>query len=414
MTRFTVFGGAEVEAFLDSLTQQAARTVGKLLKPEQIRVLALIGGYGRGEGGVERLPDGSERPHNNLDFLLIATENEVEAVRARKHELDAALHALGTSSGIGMDLGIVSEGQLTKAACLVMWYDCRFGHRTLLGDATFLPSLSRFTAEAIVPWDIRNLLVNRGTLLVINGAMQDRGARTVTETRAQWRHTVKAVIGYGDALLYFLGAYDWSYVEKQKRMAARTDVPESFRKLYDDAMQFRFLPDYTAVATSPLADLSALLPAVEKVHQLCESHRLGQNSLTWEDYPNRVLEQAARDALRGGPRTLASALRRAVRGERSELSTAGLSPLSKLGLRLGGERERMAATFPVVAYNLPSGREQAATLLGAANTSPEALRRAYLRTWGRFGDTNFESVVKKLGLVLQEPTATPTQERKAA
>jgi len=414
MKRFTVYGGAEVEASLDQLTRQAADTVAKLLKPEQVRTLALIGGYGRGEGGVERLPDGGERPHNNLDFLLIATESAVEAVRAQKPELDAALHALGSAAGIGMDLGIVSEAQLTKATCLVMWYDCRFGHRTLLGDAAFLPSLTRFTAEAIVPWDIRNLLVNRGTLLVINAALQDQETRTVAETRTQWRHTVKAVIGYGDALLYFLGAYDWSYVEKQKRMAARTDIPERFRKLYDDAMQFRFLPDYSAVARSPLADLPSLLPTVERVHQLCESHRLKVRDLSWDGYPSRVMEQAARDALHGGPRTLASAARRAVRGERSELSTDGLTPLAKLGLRLGGERERMAATFPVVAYELTAGREQAAHLLGAANTSPAALRRAYLRTWGRFGDTNFESVVKKLGLVLQEPSSIPTQERIAA
>src|SRR5690606_3500364 len=119
--------------------------------------------------------------------------------------------------------------------CLVMWFDMRFGHKVLLGDPSFARGLDRFRLSRIEPADVRNLLVNRGTLLVINDLLFDGpGGNDEAARRTALKHAMKAVIGYGDALLYFLGEYDHSYVEKQRRMRIRRDVPAAFRDLYDE------------------------------------------------------------------------------------------------------------------------------------------------------------------------------------
>ena len=69
--RFTVRGGEAVERLLTELVAAAAARVDEAIAASEYRALVMIGGYGRGEGGVQ-IVDGVERPHNNLDFLLIA------------------------------------------------------------------------------------------------------------------------------------------------------------------------------------------------------------------------------------------------------------------------------------------------------------------------------------------------------
>ena len=101
---------------------------------------------------------------------------------------------------------------------------------------------------------------------------------------------MKAIIGYGDALLFFLGDYDWSYAEKQRRMRARTDVADELKTLYDQALEFRFAPDYAPWLAMDLDALMARLRVqLEPVCRLCESKRLGVANLAWRQYPQTFL-----------------------------------------------------------------------------------------------------------------------------
>ena len=75
LDRFTARGGPEVEARIRGAVSEAADVMRAVLRPEEYRAVVLLGGYGRGEGGVE-LRDGEERPHNNLDFLVIGAVSD--------------------------------------------------------------------------------------------------------------------------------------------------------------------------------------------------------------------------------------------------------------------------------------------------------------------------------------------------
>lgn len=395
--RFTLRGSPAVEHLIGELVKQAGAVIHQRVAPGELRTLALIGGYGRGEGGVDR-SGGRERPHNNLDLMVVLERAPSAGLKA---ELDRALEPLRAEHQVGIDLGLVTVSTLRRAPCRVMWYDMRHGHKTVRGDAAFLPSLERFRAEAILPEDVRDLLINRGTLLVINELLLARGELDEEARRTLIRHTVKAIIGYGDALLFFRGAYHWSYAEKRRRMAERTDVPEAFRRLYEEASAFRFEPDYAGFAGRDLrAWMAETREQLAAVHLTCEAARLGVPALGWSDYPERALRHVL---LEGGldARAWLHKLRAGWRFHAE--APAQLGRRARLGLRLGGARGLMAAVFPFVVYGAPgAGREFARRTLGAASSASLDLQRAYLRFWGVAGDPNFAHTARKLGLTLED------------
>ena len=399
MNRYTVRGSAEVEAVIATILNDATAALARTLAPESYRCVVLLGGYGRGEGGVVRI-GGVERPHNNLD-LLIVTRGGVSPDDL-KRRADHVLAPIAQRHGIGIDVGAIGEGHLRRSSCLVMWYDMRGGHQTLLGDDTFVPSLERFTAPRIVAFDVLNLLVNRGTLLLINDLILERGTISPGEHQLIVKHAMKAIIGYGDAWLFFRGAYHWSYVEKQRRMRAQADTPQAFRTLYDEAMEFRFEPSYERHADLDLREyMRELRSALEPVHLQCEGVRLARDIRSWCDYLEPAFRHEVFDSL-PAPRACARKLLALSRERRP----SGLhSTLARLGFRVSGPRAQLSILFPFVCYPSASGCTPAQRLLGARDSSPSSLRRAYLHAWSRVGDLNFGSIARTLGLDLGEAPA---------
>ncbi|HVZ72979.1 MAG TPA: hypothetical protein VHJ20_11435 [Polyangia bacterium] len=392
--RLTVDGSDALEASSWALLDEAAALVRAALPPGALRALVLIGGYGRGEGGV-LVQGGVERPHNNFDLLAIL-ERDLPAARA---QLDDALAPLRRSSGIGIDVGLTTVARLVRSPALVMWVDMRNGHRLLAGDASFVPSLSRFTVTRIEPNDVRDLLVNRAALLAINDELEARfGAEA--DARLLLKHTVKAVIGYGDALLFVEGRYDSSYRERARRMENLDAAPAAFRRLYADAIAFRLRPAYEGPLARTFAARDELRAALEPIHAAFERRRLGPGQTSWDGHAHRSLRAELRVLEPARPAGALRALRTAARFRLPGL--APLDPFAHIGLRLGGARALLAATLPCVIYGSAgaAAASTAATLLGASGSASADLREAFLRLWGRWSDVNFGHVARKNGLVL--------------
>jgi hypothetical protein len=290
--RFTVRGSVAVEELLTALVKEAAQAAETALRPSEYRALVMMGGYGRGEGGVEII-NGVERPHNNLDFLLISESPSGKKQRELRQRLIDAFGPVMQKYDIEIDLSVVSTWKLRFAPTLIIWYDTRFGHKTILGDAQYVPSLKHFRLDRIPSRDTLRLLVNRGTLLLINEQLLENDTDAEVHRKRITRNIMKAIIGYGDALLFFLGDYHWSYVDRKRRMQNRLDVPEVFRELYDEAAEFRFLPDYEKNQNRDLKVwMAELRNVLEPLHLFCEKKRLGFEDLTWEGYPTRSLGQS--------------------------------------------------------------------------------------------------------------------------
>jgi len=358
---FTTRGGLRVERTIGDHIDRIAARIESVLNPREYRAVVLIGGYGRGEGGVEGLGD-DERPHNNYDILIITQRFASFHCGEVKARVQRALTPLIEELGIGVDVGSISAFKLAHSPCLVMWYDMRFGHKTILGDASFVPSLTHFECARIQCADVRNLMVNRGTLLVINELLLESSPLSEFERRTVIKHAMKATIGYGDALLFFAGKYHWSYLEKQRRMRLCHDIPVGFRIRYDEAIEFRFEPRYADFAERDLAyENRRLLEQLAPLHLRCEALRLGEPGLRWENY-----------------------LGVALRHERSATIDA---------------RQRLALLFPMVAFETGvPGTDHAFVdhFLKAPERTPAGMRLAYLNAWGEHGDLNFMGLLGKL------------------
>jgi hypothetical protein len=408
--RFTVYGSTHLEQRLTSLIEGVNEVCEPILTPECCRAMVLFGGYGRGEGGVEIVEDGgasgtaaqeSEQPHNNLDFLIITQPGLRQESGDLKSEVYQALQPLRDKFRIEMDLALISASKLCREPSLVMWYDMRFGHKCVLGDRSFLESLHHFSVENIPAWDVRNLLVNRGTLLLINDYLLAETTSAFDPARTVVKHAMKAIIGYGDALLYFLGAYHWSYQEKQRRMRDVTQIPPRFKALYDEAIEFRFRPRYSAYVHRDLRSwMETLREAFAPIYLQCESARLNCGDFDWERYPNAALSGALMEE-RFSPRAWAKkcyySLRKRGRAPKGSL-------VERLGYQCIGPRGRMALAFPAVAFDIqsPHMRSMAVSALDAKSGGIDDLRRAYLIAWNKFGDTNFGSFLRNCNLKLEQ------------
>ncbi len=396
--KFTVRGTEEVEKLITSMVSEIAEEFERNLKDVNYEALAMMGGYGRGEGGVV-ISDGVEKPHNNFDFVLLTNNMNDEENTALKKKIMGNLEPIINKIKIGIDLSVTSASKLKHASCRIIWYDMRFGHKTILGNKDFVPSLTHFTIPKIPDWDARNLLVNRGTLMIINDLLLEKQELDENFKKLIVKHIVKAIIGYGDTLLYFLDDYDWSYVEKQKRMRNRNDVDVEFKEIYDEAMNFRFQPTYDDFMKRDFTKwMDKLRVHFERIFLFCESKRLKKKDLNWDNYADTAFKFALSDEMF----KCKPFAKKVIYFLKSKSYPGHGSLGSKLGFKTLDDAGVLPILFPLFAYHLENDyyREIAAKFLGSQNREFRNLRKAYLNYWGRTGDVNFINILTKYEISL--------------
>jgi len=396
--KFTAKGSGAVDDLIAGMMDTIVAALKEVVSENDYVSLVMIGGYGRSEGGVV-VENGIEKPHNNFDFVLITNDLPGDKLNKLKHDIDNRMGSVIDEIGVGIDFGLVNASRMKSSSCLVMWYDMRYGHKTILGDESFVPSLSQFNLDNIPAWDVRNLLVNRGTLLVINDLLLESESPEVEFKKIVIKHAVKAIIGYGDTFLYFHGKYDWSYLEKQKRMSDNTEVDPDFKKLYNEAMEFRFRPDYETYLKKDLkAWMEELRISFNKLHLLTEQRRIGIDDLNWDTYTDFAFKHSLKDDLFSF-KSMAKKCVNFLKGS----SYPGPAPIfAKIGFRCSGMRGILPTLFPLVIYDLGNERfkDLVSQTLDSKSPDIEDLRRSYLKKWSSAGDTNFYNMLKQYSISL--------------
>ncbi len=390
--RYTLRGSAAIEKRMAAMMSRVAGSIAKHFRPHEYRSVVLLGGYGRGEGGVIRDMTG-EHLHNNIDLLLItATWGRKSGLKKR---LDAVLAPIAANEKIGIDTGVIGEMELRHAPPHVIWFDVRWGHRTILGDAAIVPSLRPLAAKDIAIDDVHALLVNRASLLVINDAIFERGEPAPHHARYVVKHLMKAIIGHGDALLFTHGRYHAGYLEKQRRMRDIAALTPGLAELYDAAAEFRFSPDYERYARENLRDFTQRTrDTLAAAHLAFERLRSDRRDCTFANHIERVLENKPSST------TFAARMKRMANANASGLLRQTI--LHRKEAHGHCPRAVLAAVLPTVLYG--SNTDQARltqSLLRASDCSPQALRHAYLRYWAEHGDPNFRHTAEQLGIHLE-------------
>jgi len=394
---FTYYKITEAENFLNEVLGEAAKLFENMFDKNETAALILIGGYGRGEGGVVQ-KNGVFRPHNNLDLLYIYNG---KISRDRIDDANQALQSIAKKYDFGIDMSAINKEKLLTLDGLVVSYDMRFGHKTLLGNSDFLRNHNPFSIYNIDPVDIRQLLVNRGTLLLINRLLLSKEALSVDEKKLIIKHAIKAIIGYGDAMLYFHNKYHWSYAQKLTNMLEDKNIDESIKSLYCEAILFRFKPNYDKYLQKDLQTWNSdLIRLLSSVHLECERINLNSDTLEWDSYFKTALEKRSYPRL--NIRQKAKACLHALKSPKTFCALDSLTQITSY-LQLGGKGV-LALLFPYIAYeNYPEHYKKLFhAALDSEDRSGDSYLRGFLNLWSDLGDTNFKNVIEHYNIALEK------------
>ncbi len=384
--KLSLKGSTHFEEKMTAVLNNISNDIESSINPDYYKCVILIGGYGRGEGGVINIGN-VEFPHNNLDFLIISKGINQNKEMKLREDIDQIISKNCSLLNIDFDLAIFSEMKLNLCEPLVITYDMRYGHKVISGDSKFLKNMCRFSLANIPSWDIRNLMVNRGTLLTINDLILSKNHHTMKEIKTVIKHWIKAIIGYGDALLYYNGVYHYSYLEKKIRMSEQKNIDTSFKKLYDEAMNFRFEPNYERYLQLDLMQFQKELKnTLQQIHLQCEIMALKDKDVKWVSYFETAVSSSFSQS-----KSLKAVLKQIKNLFLNTHTIKTLSLKNKVKTKMLGIRGTLPLIFPYVAFEVNDDKTLK-ILNDFFNTkaiSEDSLKRQYLQYWGKYINTNF-------------------------
>lgn len=377
-TFYTFLKEPSVEAQIETLNQAVTDCIKKETDKDDVVALLMIGGYGKSEGGVCKTENGF-RAHNNIDYLLItkrAFSSEKENSLSRKLDQIAEKHSLL------IDFSTISYSKLKRSAPKIRWYDLYYGHHLIFGDKEAVLRLPFKDPSNIHTSDMFSLVVNRLTTLLINEWMlTSNKALNDEEQKLVVRHIMKAIVGMGDALLFALGQYHFSYREKQKRIEKCPLLSSKFKELHTKAVDFRFSPNYEPFLDKDLKILNQeILEALRFPYLMFESFRLNDPNLDWTPYPSKLFSRKPTSPLH------------AIWGALHPPSKIlGETLQEKLGFLMKTPRERVSCLLPFIAFHVGSNQlqSQLKDLLSLQGGSRQELVEGYLKLWAEAYDQNF-------------------------
>ena len=131
---------------MDNLNKFVAKCTLKIIPKEKIKCIILIGGYGRGEGGVIRKGD-SLIPHNNLDFNIITNGSLFKNKDYFRKEILRLINNDLPHKDITIDISINEKFKIKYAETKLIYYDMKFGHRLSYGDDNWLKAYIESTQK---------------------------------------------------------------------------------------------------------------------------------------------------------------------------------------------------------------------------------------------------------------------------
>lgn len=391
--RFTFYGSAAAEETIAQILNEVKAVIQQTIPEDHYRCALLIGSYAKGEGGIV-VHDGKEHPHNNIDIVLISHDISKSQQQSYKLMLDHALEDISQHYGIGLDTSLISTHAIKSPSPTLLFYELYYGHKVLLGDSSFISSLPLGDFAAVPPTEFQALLANRGTLLIINDWLLDNHPTpSVPIKKVIVKHIMKAIIGFGDAWLYFLGAYHWSYCERLLRVQMHRAIPQSFKELYEISALFRFKPDYDKYIEQDLYFWMAET-RVELTKSYLSIERLRMLNPAVDEH--NILEESLREMWAYRPKNMHGWLKSWGGLLSKPKMIVGRSLKAKMAFTCLLPRQRLTALFPLVAFGWGDdlAHYQAAGYMHSEGDDPKQLTAAYLKLWGELCDINFTRSLK--------------------
>lgn len=233
---FTAYPKSKAEFKIKEINQKI-NLYCREVNDDSVLAVLLIGGYGKGEGGVS---GSSQDVKNNIDLLII-DKDQPNTLRMRTR-LEMKFKEIQEDFNVKVDFSFMNLNEFIQNSSSLLVYDLKVGHYKVYQHPEFKIDkyLMNINLNKINNCEFEALLVNRSILLLINDYLVNKNIKNTKKIKV---HIAKAIIGLGDAVLYKNKQYSWSYEEKARRLRKLAGKYPRLTGLYDQASNFRLHDD---------------------------------------------------------------------------------------------------------------------------------------------------------------------------
>ncbi len=374
---YTFMGPAEVERRIACDQEKIARAVTDTVPAGELVAVILAGGYGRGEGGYRATSSGF-LPYNDYDYFVVLAGNRAQCAR-NKHRLELLGQKLEHEVGVEVDFAILRESLLCRMPFTLMNAELRAGHRVIAGKDNVLEDMPPMPVGQVPLAEFTRLLLNRGSLLLMNEQVLARRVLSSDKDREQFRRYIdKSVLAAGDARLAAASRYEISW---QAKLASLRLLPECRRgrlsERYEQALRSRTGGDVPAfdqheARSMQDAAVSDWLAALEEI----EAARLGFRP-DWTEYSTTSVPKG-----QGGRHRLAWLRNMALNAR----DFGPMDLLRNFTWTIRYPRERLVSVLPALlspTLSVPPANINRALSLADHADAPAA-SASFLRYWARY------------------------------
>lgn len=219
----------DLERIKDALLQEFA----------SIEALILVGGFGRGEGGVV-IENGQIRPINDYDIVMVS---EGSAHPKKIYEIRKKL-----AEAIGIwwiDVSVFNPNKLKKLKQSIYSYDLKYGSTIFWGEPEILKRIPDMKASKMPLIEGQTLFITRLWTFLGPFSVEFLN-REITNDEAFYlaNQLSKALLACVDVLLLSKYAYHVSYIERNKRVKKFYPNMERYYGMFDWALEIKLKPKY--------------------------------------------------------------------------------------------------------------------------------------------------------------------------
>jgi len=240
--KYTRHGTKELDQQIDADLNHILSTLLETSEANQFMAIALMGGYGRGEGTPYRR-QGKVFPYNDYDLMIVGKEMSYLKRKQIAHRINKLEKPLSDELGIHVDLAFQSLNALKSSEHSLMNYELKKGHKILWGEADALSAMPQDDFSKVPLMEGTRLLMNRGDLLF---SVEERLQSALDEKSLErvWRYLLKNYLAFGDCILIIKELYDIHYSTKEKlieQIGQDESIPHCRRliELYHLAIAFK-------------------------------------------------------------------------------------------------------------------------------------------------------------------------------
>jgi len=240
-SQFTLYHDQIVSQKINTDLQKIVNGILQILRGKIIAIY-LVGGFGRGEGGVI-VEQNNVNIVNDYDILVVLKNNFKITTKYLKLVDKFADNIASELEVKQVDIQLTYKWQLGIPKNSVDRYEKKYGHYLLYGKATPI----RFIGKIPIREGFR-YLYNRGNGLLLNYVVIRKKLYKKNKYLAQELiiNNNKAILAMGDALLIAHGMYHYSYAERMRRIVnlpwKRLDIDDELILLYQKAIDFKIFP----------------------------------------------------------------------------------------------------------------------------------------------------------------------------